>query len=195
MERHRVLRLYLDREIDVASRAGKSLLHFAPEEPIGRWLETVMGAGYVSADIDPDRAMEAMDITKINRPDGTFDLVLVSHVLEHIPDDHRAMSELFRVLKPSGVAILQHPVDYALSETYEDWTLTSPEDRARAFLQEDHVRIYGADLAERLQSVGFRVRIRRYRAELTAAERRYYCLDEGTESERADDIYVCEKPD
>jgi SAM-dependent methyltransferase len=193
MERHRVLWLYLNRETKLTSGEQHSVLHFAPEKAISDWLAEVVGPSYLTADLDPERAMEVLDMTNINRPDESFDLILASHVLEHVPDDQRAMSELFRVLKPSGVAILQHPVDYT-RETYEDWSLTSAEERERAFLQDDHVRIYGADLADRLKNAGFQVEIRRYREEFTPDERRYYCLDEGADLDRSDDIYVCTRP-
>ena len=83
-----------------------------------------------------------MDITKIDYPDDSFDVILCNHILEHIPDDHLAMQELFRVLKPSGWAILQVPIDLNRNETYEDFSIVSPQQRLKVFGQADHVRIY-----------------------------------------------------
>jgi SAM-dependent methyltransferase len=185
--------LYLESETELFSGQAGSVLHFAPESAVARRLADQPRLDYVTADLDPRRGTEVIDVTAIPRADSTFDIVLMSHVLEHIADDRKAMSELFRVLKPGGKAILQHPVDYARPITYEDWALTTSAERKVAFLQEDHVRIYGADLPTRLRSVGFNVQVRRFREELPPESRRYYCLDQGTELQRSDDIYECEK--
>jgi SAM-dependent methyltransferase len=88
--------------------------------------------------------------------DGSFDLILCSHVLEHVPDDGAAMSELRRVLAPGGLALVLTPYR-ADRPTYEDPSVTSPLDRMVAFGQQDHVRIYGTDLADRLTGAGFEV--------------------------------------
>lgn len=191
-ERHRVLWLFLERETDVLS-APLTVLHFAPESAIAARLAAQPNLDYTSADLDPRAAMESMDITDIPRADATIDVVLVSHVLEHIPDDRKALRELHRILRPGGKAILQHPIDYDRDETYEDWTITTPEGRRRAFMQEDHVRIYGRDFGERLAGAGFEVRMRRYQDELAVNERRTYCLQQGTPTQRSDDIYACVK--
>ena len=74
-------------------------------------------------------------------------------------DDRKAMGELFRVLKPEGFAILQVPISKKAKETFEDFSITSPEERERYFGQKDHVRIYGKDYKRRLESVGFRVEL------------------------------------
>lgn len=86
-----------------------------------------------------------------------FDVVLCNHVLEHIIDDKKAMAEIFRVLKIGGIAILQVPVSHKLIHTYEDCSITEPEQRKKAFGQFDHVRIYGMDYPQRLESIGFKV--------------------------------------
>lgn len=191
-ERHRLLWLYVERETDLLS-VPRRVLHFAPEAAIAERLAAQPQLEYVSADLAPGAAMVVMDITDIPAADGSYDVVIVSHVLEHIPDDARAMRELHRVLAPGGQALLQHPVDYA-RDTYEDWSITTPEGRERAFLQDDHVRIYGRDLEQRLRAAGFDVAIRRYREELSPQERERFCLDEGTDDQRSDDLYVCTKP-
>lgn len=191
-ERHRVLWLFLEHEMDILTTPYR-LLHFAPEASLSLRLGGLENLEYVTGDLDPERAAEQIDITDIPKPDGSFDLVLVSHVLEHVPDDRKAISELYRVLRPGGRALLQHPVYYE-RDTYEDWSITSREGRLHAFFQEDHVRLYGRDLIDRLREPGFDVKLRQYREELSPAPRDRYRLDEGTATETADDIYVCRKP-
>lgn len=117
---------------------------------------------YVAADINPENyndfgGMTFCDITAIDYPDERFDLIICSHVLEHIPNDRIAIRELFRVLKPRGTAILQVPISTTLEQTIEDPSLTDPRERALRFGQNDHVRIYGADFPTRLRDGGFSV--------------------------------------
>ena len=97
------------------------------------------------------------DITAIDHSDESFDLIICSHVLEHIPDDRLAIRELFRVLKRDGTAILQVPISASLPSTIEDPWLSNPRERERRFGQHDHVRIYGADYTTRLEEGGFLV--------------------------------------
>jgi ubiquinone/menaquinone biosynthesis C-methylase UbiE len=137
--------------------------------------------------LEADWAMEKMNLTDIQHPDASFDVILCNHVLEHIPDDAKAMSELYRVLKPGGWAILQVPLDPNRLETYEDFSITSPHEREKAFGQVDHVRIYGQDYGDRLAAIGFTVKRDRYVQELSEAERQAYAL-------RVDEeIYFCSK--
>jgi SAM-dependent methyltransferase len=125
-----------------------------------------------------------MDLTDIQYPDGAFDIVMVSHVLEHIPDDRRAMRELRRVTSPGGWALLQVPLRDG--PTLEDPSITDPDERVRAFGQADHVRMYGPDIAERLTQGGFRVEVlgpahlglgpRAARRRGLAGETAFYCV-------------------
>ena len=115
--------------------------------PAARAIERVTADLHAPADL-------RLDITAMDLPDGSFDLILCSHVLEHVPDDRAAMSELCRVLSPGGLALVLTP--YRPDRpTYEDPSITSPLDRMVAFGQQDHVRIYGNDLADRLRGAGF----------------------------------------
>jgi SAM-dependent methyltransferase len=98
--------------------------------------------------------MQRCDITDIPQPDGAFDIVICNHVLEHVPDDRKAMRELRRVLRPGGLAVLQHPVQDR-PDTYEDFSVVDATERLRVFGQEDHVRIYGWDMLDRLRAAGF----------------------------------------
>jgi SAM-dependent methyltransferase len=135
---------------------GMQILHIAPEKNLQRMMKQ-KGINLVSADLDSPLASLKMDIQQIPFPDDHFDAIICNHVLEHIPDDIKAMHELYRVLKPGGWAILQVPFSPLLEHSYEDPTITDSKDRARIFGQKDHVRIYGLDYPSRLQSVGFKV--------------------------------------
>jgi predicted SAM-dependent methyltransferase len=129
----------------------------APEFFFQKKMRAQSNLNYVSVDIDlkTSLAMQEMDITKINRPDESVDVFLCSHVLEHIPDDRKAMREIFRVLKKDGWALLQVPIDENRSTTFEDPSVTTPQEREKVFGQNDHVRIYGRDYVDRLKEAGF----------------------------------------
>jgi SAM-dependent methyltransferase len=140
-----------------------AILHIAPESSFRTRLEN--RPVYVAGDLHPERypgddgdaGIQRIDVTAIPFPDASFDRVIMNHVFEHVPDDRRAMREVFRVLRADGRLIGQHPVKWDRAETYEDPSITSPADRERHFEQHDHVRIYGRDFADRLRSVGFEV--------------------------------------
>ena len=162
--RARLLFEYLRREIAIYdSRSGLRVLHIAPEYGILLRLQAVDTIDYVGGDLNPDEysevAIARCDVTAIDFSDDSFDLIICSHVLEHVPDDRLAMRELFRVLKPGGTAILQVPISASLQKTIEDPYLTDPKERERRFGQHDHVRIYGADYPARLSEGGFQVEI------------------------------------
>jgi SAM-dependent methyltransferase len=128
-ERQRGLWLYLQRRTDVLERPMR-VLHFAPEDCLTERLRAIHGSTYLSGDLDGDVAMERIDITAIDKPAHAFDVVLVSHVLEHVPDDRLAMREIGRVLGPGGIAILQHPIDLSRPTTFEDWSITERRERS-----------------------------------------------------------------
>lgn len=155
-DRIRLLYLFLKNRTNVYTENIK-LLHIAPEPPLEFIFKQQKNIDYITADMNPEMVMEQMDITNIQYPDNSFDAIICNHVLEHIPDDLIAMSELYRILNPSGWAILQVPFSKILDNTFEDSTVTSPEDRERIFGQTDHVRIYGKDYANRLKKAGFEV--------------------------------------
>jgi ubiquinone/menaquinone biosynthesis C-methylase UbiE len=139
--------------------------------------------------------MRQMDITSIPCADDSFDFVLCSHVLEHVPDDAGAMREIRRVLKPGGAAVLQHPIERARAETYEDWSIATEAGRREAFNQEDHVRVYGADFRDRLERAGLAVTVEPYLSAWSDEQIARYGLavryGDGTAS--ADDVYLARK--
>jgi SAM-dependent methyltransferase len=135
------------------------LLHVAPEWGLGVWLRSLPGLDYISADLDRPDVDLNLDLTNIPFPDSTFHAIICCHVLEHIPDDAKAMSEILRILKRGGWAILQTPISLTLSQTYEDFSITDPAEREQAFGQSDHVRIYAVDYVNRLKRAGFKVEV------------------------------------
>ena len=157
IERERLLATYLLR-FDGARvlTESASTLHFAPEAHLSQLLRRLSGQ-YLTADLFDRNVDRKIDVTDIPIEENSFDLVLCNHVLEHVPDDRRAMSELLRVTKPGGLCLLQVPIAPDMQETYEDDTILGEEDREREFGQFDHVRVYGADYVDRLKAVGFEV--------------------------------------
>lgn len=149
--RQRAIALLLE-QMDLDERR---ILHFAPETALDRFFARMPEANRVTTDLVAPADLR-LDITKIDLPDDSFDLVLCSHVLEHIPDDRAAMRELARILAPGGLALIVVPY-FPQIHTREDPTVTDPLRRAIAFGQPDHVRVYGSDLAGRLLEAGFEV--------------------------------------
>ena len=166
LERHRLLFMYLDRELKLFdSRKKLRILHFAPEEPCYNLLSDLDNVEYYPCDLHPNRYNFArkteiykVDITHIQFTDDFFDFIICSHVLEHIPDDKKAVQELYRIMKLDGGGYIQVPVDYRLEKTYEDFSITSPRERQKAFGHYEHVRQYGRDYVEKLRENGFLVK-------------------------------------
>ncbi|HEV7121877.1 MAG TPA: class I SAM-dependent methyltransferase [Rhodanobacter sp.] len=156
-DRDRHLRMYLERGGLASSLTGKSILHFAPEESLVSWLGTHHPAEHVLADLYPrDSAVRKMDLESIPYADGHFDCVIANHVLEHVNDLDRATHEIGRVLAPTGMAILQTPWCKGLAHSIEDRAVTSAAARLQLYGQDDHVRLFGADVFERIAGDGLR---------------------------------------
>lgn len=151
LERHRLLVL-CDRRLGLFG-PHHEVLHFAPEESLSRFLRSRVRT-YRTADIRADGADLQLDIENIQMPDQSVDMVVASHVLEHV-DDGRALSQIFRILRPGGRLIAMVPLIEGWSRTYENRAITDPGDRELHFGQHDHVRFYGRDFIERLQKAGF----------------------------------------
>ncbi len=184
-ERQRLLILYMRNELGLATEPVR-LLHFAPEYCLLRYFPRIPNIDYVPTDLlDPPAGVVRMDITDIALESASVDLIIVSHVLEHVPEDAKAMSELRRVLRPGGHALVLGPVDYDRATTYEDPTIVSEEGRHAAFGQTDHVRVYGADFDDRLRAAGFQVAAIDYGKQLGEQAVQRYGLQGG------DIIYDC----
>lgn len=125
-----------------------------------RRLRALPNLDYVTADLLRDDVDLKLDVTKLDLPDDSFDVVLCSHVFEHVSDDRLAMRELLRITRPSGWAILTAPTWESRADTYEDWSITDPAGRQAAFGQDDHVRVYGRNYADLLRQEGWDVQVR-----------------------------------
>ena len=155
------------------------VLHIAPEQSFIKRFRSMKNLEYITSDIESPLADVKADICDLPFGDDTFDIVFCNHVLEHIPDDHKAMSELFRVMKPGGWGIFQVPISYQRDVTYEDPTVTSKEERKEKFGQYDHVRVYGLDYYRRLEDVGFIVEKVDYTKQIPSEDVQKYCLEKG----------------
>lgn len=163
-DRERLVYLWLKCRTDLMERPRR-ILHFAPEPSLSSVFSRMNNADYLTADLMNPQVMVQVDVTQIPYDDEHFDAVICNHVLEHVPDDARAMSELCRVLKKGGTAVLQVPISGTAEETFEDFSLIEPAEREAAFGQDDHVRIYGQDYVERLRRAGFEVKVFNWRDE------------------------------
>jgi SAM-dependent methyltransferase len=146
LERHRLLWLYLQNETDFLqpknnSTEKKEVLHFAPEQCFLKRFKALSHINYTTTDLESPIADVKADICNLPFKANSYDVIFCNHVLEHIPDDTKAMQELYRVLKPGGLAILQIPQDLKRAVTFEDDTITDRTERAKIFGQYDHVRI------------------------------------------------------
>lgn len=152
-DRHRLDWVFFQRSTDLFDGSPKRMLHIAPEYGLADRFRRIPGVDYVSGDLNSPRAMVKMDITAIQYPDNHFSVIYCSHVLEHVPDDRKALAEFFRVLAPGGWAVLQVPIRGR--RTWEDLGITDPDERTRLFGQADHVRNCGPDYVERMRDAGF----------------------------------------
>ena len=155
LERHRMMWLFLKERTNFFT-AELKVLHIAPELCFIKRFEKIHQENYITADLESPLAKIKLDVLDMPFDADRFNVVFCNHVMEHVDDDIKAMSELYRVLKPGGWGIVQVPLFYPLPEkTYEDSTITSPKERELVFGQDDHVRLYGKDYIDRLKSVGF----------------------------------------
>jgi predicted SAM-dependent methyltransferase len=201
LERHRLLWLYLKNETDffqselnsdssnisnikvrlrdAETNSALKVLHFAPEQAFYQLFRNQKNLDYTTTDLLSPLADVKADICNLPFEDNTYDVILCNHVLEHIPDDTKAMQELFRVIKPGGMGIFQIPQDLNRAETFSDDTITDQKERSKIFGQYDHVRIYGRDYFDKLRSIGFTVNEVNYTASLTPNLVEKYCLAKG----------------
>ncbi|MDD5149615.1 MAG: methyltransferase domain-containing protein [Flavobacterium sp.] len=180
LERHRLLWLYLKNETDFfTSEIKKKVLHFAPEQAFYKLFRNQKNIDYTTTDLFSPLADVKADICNLPFEDNSYNIIFCNHVLEHIPDDTKAMQELFRVLKPGGMAILQIPQDLSRVTTFADDSITDQKERAEIFGQYDHVRIYGRDYFEKLRSIGFSVVEEDYTNKISPELVEKYCLAKG----------------
>ena len=201
LERHRLLWLYLKNETDFFQsepvsdshvsnsnrvklrdaeiNSALKVLHFAPEQAFYKVFRNQKNIEYTTTDLFSPLADVKADICDLPFEDNSYDIIFCNHVLEHIPDDTKAMQELFRVLKPGGMAILQIPQDLKREATFADDSITDQKERAAIFGQYDHVRIYGRDYFDKLRSIGFKVIEEDYTNKIAPELVEKYCLAKG----------------
>ena len=201
LERHRLLWLYLNEETDffkselvsdssftntkriklrdAETNSALKVLHFAPEQAFYKLFRNQKNLDYTTTDLFSPLADVKADICNLPFEDNQYDVILCNHVLEHIPDDTKAMQELYRVLKPGGMAILQIPQDLSRATTFADDSITDQKERAKIFGQYDHVRIYGRDYFDKLRNIGFKVIEEDYTNKIAPELVEKYCLAKG----------------
>lgn len=178
LERHRLLWLFLKNDTNLFEDNLK-VLHFAPEQAFYKRFRKLKNLAYTTTDLNSPLADVKADICNLPFESNSFDVILCNHVLEHIPDDTKAIQELFRILKPGGWGVLQIPQDLQREMTFEDDSITDKKERARIFGQYDHVRIYGRDFFEKLRSAGFKVTEIDMTSKMTPEEIEKYRLAQG----------------
>ena len=201
LERHRLLWLFLNNETDffqseldsdssvkqpkrfklrdTETSSVLKVLHFAPEQAFYKLFLNQKNINYTTTDLFSPLADVKADICNLPFQDNSYDVILCNHVLEHIPDDTKAMQELYRVLKPGGMGIFQIPQDLSRATTFSDDSITNQKERATIFGQYDHVRIYGRDYFEKLRSIGFTVFEEDYTSKIAPELVEKYCLAKG----------------
>lgn len=201
LERHRHLWLCLKRHYSELFTQKITLLHWAPEDILCKYFRSLPNIQYIGADISPYKRecpVGKYDITDTAIKDNSIDVIICSHVLEHVLEDKKALSETIRVLKPGGYAFIMVPFYHNLKKTYEDPSIVTPKGREKAFDHFEHVRKYGWDLVKRMEDVGFTVNMHLLTA-LSPEERVYYGLDSFDDdifhsARRGADVFVCRKP-
>jgi predicted SAM-dependent methyltransferase len=202
LERHRLLWLYLQNETDffqpqlnsdspvtqnkriklrkdAETSSALKVLHFAPEQEFYKRFKKQTNIEYTTTDLLSPLADVKADICNLPFEDNSYDIIFCNHVLEHIPDDTKAMQELFRVLKPGGMGIFQIPQDLSRVSTFTDDTIVDQKERAKIFGQYDHVRVYGRDYFDKLRSIGFKVIEEDYTHKIAPELVEKYCLAKG----------------
>lgn len=201
LERHRLLWLYLQTETDFfkseinlnsvvfktkpvklrdyETNAPLKVLHFAPEQEFYKRFKKQTNIEYTTTDLLSPLADVKADICNLPFKNNEYDVIFCNHVLEHIPNDTKAMQELYRVLKPGGMGIFQIPQDLSRATTFSDNTIVNQKERAKIFGQYDHVRVYGRDYFDKLRSIGFKVIEEDYTSKITTRFITKYCLAKG----------------
>jgi SAM-dependent methyltransferase len=175
LERHRLMWLYLEEKTSFFTQPQK-VLHIAPEQCFVKRFRKLQNLEYYTADLVSPLADYKCDVQNLPFEDNSYSTVICNHVLEHVPNDNKALKEILRVLKPGGFAILQVPADFSRNTTFEDNSITDPDERTRIFGQYDHVRIYGKDYPERLKNAGFTIDEKNYLETMNQAQKDKHSL-------------------
>lgn len=173
--RERHLFMYSDRLKLWDAAPGGVVLHFAAERNLRNAIVRVKPKEYIQGDLFPsDKEIRRIDVTAIGFPEEYFDFIICNHVLEHVPKDDQAISELCRVLKRGKCAVIQVPFSRMLTKSFEDENINTDELRLRFYGHEDHVRVYGEDLFSRLERAGFKVMLQKHSVLLPDLDAEFY---------------------
>lgn len=175
LERHRILWLFLKNKTNFFTDRLK-VMHVAPEQCFLDRFRKMENLKYITVDMESPIADVKADVQSLPFDDDLFDVVICNHVLEHVYDLSRSLSELLRVLKPGGFAILQVPFDTKHETTYEDPTIVDRKEREKHFLQYDHLRLFGRDYPDVIKNAGFRIDEENYWDEITNEMKEKYRL-------------------
>lgn len=180
LERHRLMWLFLKDETNFFTSTKKlKVLHIAPEQCFLDLFKKQKNLEYITSDLESPIADVKADICDLPFKENEFDVVFCNHVLEHIPDDTKAMQELYRVMKKGGFGVFQIPQDLSRDVTFEDNSITDKDERAKIFGQYDHVRVYGKDYFNKLRSVGFKVDEVDFTKKIDSKQIERFCLMKG----------------
>jgi SAM-dependent methyltransferase len=169
--------LYLKDRTDFFT-AHLNVLHIAPEQCFYKRFRKLANLKYTTADLESPLADMKLDIQNMPFSDHQFDVIICNHVLEHVPDEKKALNEIYRVLKKGGFALLLSPISFGMKHTLEDESVTSPAERERLFRQKDHYRLYGRDFIQRITKAGFCIQEDNYLTGLGMEKRERYRLPE-----------------
>ncbi len=167
LERHRLMWLYLQNKSDFFTKPNLKVMHIAPEQCFHKLFKNQKNLDYTTGDLVSPIADLHFDLHQIPLEDNQYEIIFCNHVMEHVTDDLKCMQELHRIMKPGGWGIFQVPIDTNRTSTYEDWSITTPEEREKHFWQYDHVRLYGTNYPNRLEEAGFTVETVDYGKEIS----------------------------
>ncbi len=156
LERHRLMWLFLKQRTNFF-RDKLKFLHIAPEYCFIKLFKSMKNLEYTTGDLISPWADIKFDVHDIPFDNNSFDVIICNHVLEHVDDYHKVMTEFYRVMRPGGWGIFQVPIDVASKKTKEDKSITDPAERERLYWQKDHLRLFGLDYGDKLRSAGFKV--------------------------------------
>jgi len=186
LERHRLMWLFLKEKTNFFTSKLR-FLHIAPEYCFIKLFKKMNNLDYVTGDLISPWADVQMDVHDIPFEADSFDVVICNHVLEHVDDAHKVMSEFYRVMKKGGWGIFQVPIDINSLTTQEDKSITDPKERERLYWQSDHLRLFGLDYGEKLSKVGFKVTESNFINQLNPDLVERYALP------KDEIVYFCEK--